>query len=105
MCNFTDRTAGMNEKTHSAKNGSISLVYRVIHRLPELGLVDCDLGVPPSYPAAQPLLPYSHGPRQNWANSATLRIKVNPVHEQMQHPVFSLDLLAFTKFRFQRDTS
>ena len=48
-------------------------------RGPGLGLVDFDLGVPPSCPAAQlaaqPLLPYSHQTRQN---SGTLKIQVNP---------------------------
>ena len=42
------------------------------------GWVDFDLGVPPACPAAQPLLPNSNQPRQNWADSGTPKIKVNP---------------------------
>ena len=55
----------------------------------DLGWVDFDLGVPPSCPSAQPLLPNSHQPKQNWADSGTLKIQVNPnpVHEQMNYPV------------------
>ena len=43
--------------------------YRVIHMLVDLGLVDFDLGVPPSCPAAQPLLLNSHQPKLKWAES------------------------------------
>ena len=50
--------------------------YRVIHLVNNLGGVDFDLGVPPSCPSAQPLLPNSHQPRQNWADSGTLKIQV-----------------------------
>ena len=57
---------------------SNAFVYRVSHLLVDLGLVDFDLGVPPSYPAAQPFLPNSHQPRQNGADSGTLKIQVNP---------------------------
>ena len=39
--------------------------YRVIRMLVDLGWVDFDLGVPPSCPTAQPLLPNSHQPKQN----------------------------------------
>ena len=53
-------------------------VYRVPHLLVDLGWVDFDLGVPPSCPLAQPLLPNSNQPRQNWADSGTLKIQVNP---------------------------
>ena len=53
-------------------------VYRVIHLVVDLGLVEFDLGVPPSCPSAQPLLPNSHQPKQNWADSVTLKIQVNP---------------------------
>ena len=35
------------------------------------GRVDFDLGVPPSCPVAQPFLPYSHQPKQNWADGGT----------------------------------
>ena len=40
-------------------------VYRVSHLLVALGWVDFDLGVPPSWPAAQLLLPNSNQPKQN----------------------------------------
>ena len=40
--------------------------------------VESDLGVPPSRPAAQPLLPNSRQHRQNWADSGTLKIQFNP---------------------------
>ena len=40
-------------------------VYRVAYVVANLGSVDLDLGVPPSCPTAQPLLPNSHQPRQN----------------------------------------
>ena len=53
-------------------------MYRVSHLLMDLGLVDFDLGVPPSCPAAQPLLPNSHQPKQIRADSGTLKILVNP---------------------------
>ena len=45
-----------------------------------LGWVDCDLDVPPSCPASQRIPPNSHQPRQNWADSGTLEIQVNPTH-------------------------
>ena len=40
------------------------------------------------HPAAQPLLPNSNQPRQNWADSGTPKIQVNPtqVLGQMNHP-------------------
>ena len=37
-----------------------------------------DLGVPPFCPTAQPIRPNSHLPKQNWADSGTCKIKVNP---------------------------
>ena len=42
-----------------------------------------------SCPAAQPLLPTSHQPKQNQAEGGTAKIKVNPtqVHQEMCHPV------------------
>ena len=51
------------------------------------GWVGFDLGVPPSCPAAQPLLPNCNQPRQNWADSGTPKIPVNPtqVLGQMNH--------------------
>ena len=42
--------------------------YRVSHLLVELGRDDFDLGVPPSCPAVQPLLPNFHQSRQNQAH-------------------------------------
>ena len=51
--------------------------YRVFHLLVHLGGVDFDLGVPSSCPAAQPLLPNSHQPKQSRADSGTLEIQVN----------------------------
>ena len=46
-------------------------------------------GVPPSCPAAQPVLPISHQPRQNQAEGGTAKNKVNPteVRQEMDHPV------------------
>ena len=49
-------------------------LYRASHALVDLGWVEFDFGVPP---AAQPLLPESHQPRQNQADSGTLKIQVN----------------------------
>ena len=45
--------------------------------------------VPPFGPAAQPLLPISHQPKQNQAEGGTNKIEVNPTQlsEQMDHPV------------------
>ena len=47
----------------------------------------CD--VPPSCPAAQPVLPISHQPRQNQAKGGTAKINVNPteVRREMGLPV------------------
>ena len=61
----------------SVYNNKVSQ-YRVSHLLVDLGWVDFDLGVPPSCPTAQPLLPNSHQPRENWSGSETLKIQVNP---------------------------
>ena len=52
-------------------------LYRASHVLEELGWVDFDFCVPPSCPAAQPLLPNSHQPKQSRADSGTLEIQVN----------------------------
>ena len=62
-----------------------------VHLLLDLGWVDFDLGAPPSWPAAQRLGPNFHLLRQNWADSGTTNIKVNPtqsqVSERMNHPL------------------
>ena len=55
-----------------------AMAYRVSHVLVDQGWVDFDLGVPPFCPAPQTHLPNSHQPRQNWADSGTLKIQVNP---------------------------
>ena len=54
------------------------------------------LTVPPPCPAAVPILPVSHLPQQNAADSGTAKNKVNPtpVRDLMPHPVFQC---------FQRD--
>ena len=57
--------------------------YRLSHLLMDLGWVDFDLGVPPSCPAAQPLLPNYHQPKQSLANSGTLSIQVNKTQSQL----------------------
>ena len=51
--------------------------------LVDLGWVDLDFYVPPSGPAAQPLLPNSHQPNQSWADSGTLEIQVNKTQSQL----------------------
>ena len=60
-----------------------------------------DLGVPPSCPAAQPLLANSHQPEQNWADGGTTKIKVNPTHvsQQMNHHVCLLADFVFWPFQ------
>ena len=50
--------------------------YRVSYLFVDLGVFD--LGVSPSYPAAQPLLPNSHLFKQNGADSGSLKIQDNP---------------------------
>ena len=50
---------------------------RMSHLLVDLGLVDLDFCAPPPCPAAQPLLPNSHQPKQSRADSGTLKIQVN----------------------------
>ena len=59
------------------------------HLLAKLGWVDFVWDVSPSFPAAQQLLPNSHQPRQNRADSGRVKIKVNPtqVRHVMGHPV------------------
>ena len=66
-----------------------ALLYGVTHRLRDLGWVDFDLVVASSCPAAQPLLPNSYQPKQNWADIGTTKVKVNPtqVFEQKNRPV------------------
>ena len=57
---------------------SLQLLYRVSHMLVDPGWFDFDLGVPPSRPAAQSLLPNSHQDRQYWGDSGTLKFQFNP---------------------------
>ena len=52
--------------------------YRVPYLLVDVGWVDFNLCDPLSCPAAQPRLPNSHLPRQNWADSGTVKIQINP---------------------------
>ena len=84
---FADgRTMGMgvrvrllveSSQTESSPNSSQIFYYRVSHVLLDLGWVDFYFRVPPSCPTVQPLLPNSHQPRQNQADSGTLKIQVN----------------------------
>ena len=69
----------------------LELLSRVIHLLRDLGRVEFDSDVPPYCPAAQPLLPNSHQPKQNWADGGTTKIKVNPtqISEQMNHQILA----------------
>ena len=62
--------------------------YRSISWRISVGLTIWD--VPPAFPAAQPVLPISHQPRQNQAEGGTAEIKVNPteVRQEMDLPVF-----------------
>ena len=70
-------------------NKRMNTLYRVTHLLANLGWADFDLDVPPSCPAAHPLLPNSHQPEQNQADSGTVKIQVNPtqVLGQTNYPV------------------
>ena len=74
------------------KTAFCSLVVQSDSSVVDLGWVDFDFGVPYSCPFVQPLRPNSHKPRQNWADSRTPKIKVNPsnVHQLMEHPVVRL---------------
>ena len=45
-----------------------------------LGWVGFDLDVPPTFPAAQTILPYSYLPKQSQTGSGMFKIKVNPTH-------------------------
>ena len=88
-----NRFAGPSSSTCSCVTLSKENEYMVTHIFVDLGWVDFELGVPPSCPSAQPLLPNSHKPRPNWADSGALTIQVNPVHKQIGHPVVFLALL------------
>ena len=57
--------------------------------LMDLGWVDFDLGVPPSCPSAQPLLPNFDQPRQNCAAIEYTQNSSQPSHEHVGHPVVS----------------
>ena len=57
--------------------------YKVFHLPVALAWADLDLDVPPSCPAAQPLLPHSHQPKQIRADSGTLEIQVNQTQSQL----------------------
>ena len=67
-------------------------MYRVSHLVIDLGWVDFDMSFPPFCSAAKPLLPNSHQPRQNWADSGTITIEVNQnhVYDKMGCLVFHL---------------
>ena len=69
-------------------------MYRVSHLLMDLGLVDFDLGVPPSCPATSAKFPPTKAdPGRQWDTQNPSQ--PNPVHEQMGHPVV-LHYLVFT---------
>ena len=55
-----------------------STMYRVFHLLRDLGWVELDFDVPLCYLATQPLLPNSHQPKHNCADSGTPKMQVNP---------------------------
>ena len=55
----------------------VRYVIQVVPSARGLGWIDFDLRVQPCCPAAQPLLPNYHQPRQNWAESGILKIQVN----------------------------
>ena len=63
--------------------------YRVFHLLWDLGWDDLNLNVPQCCLAAQPLLPNSHQPQQNWADSGTHKIQVNlaQVSQPLKFPI------------------
>ena len=73
--------------------GKLAKEYRLSHLFVDLGWVDFDLGVPLSCPGAQPLLLHTHQPRQNWADSGTLRIQVR------RHPVLFFVFFLGHRFR------
>ena len=86
-CIQTEGSVAAATRTHTQR-------YRETHLLPNIGpmsLVELTLiwDIPPSCPAAQPVLPISHQPRQNQAEGGTAKIKVNPtqVRQEMGLPV------------------
>ena len=77
----------------------MKVLYRVSHLLViDLGLVDFDLSVPPFCPAAKPLLPNSHQPRQSWADSGTIKIQVNINKSTTRCPVLRHPIRVGTRF-------
>ena len=52
---------------YSLNSRNIHSMYRVILMVRDMGCVDFDLYVPPSYPVAQPILPHSYLFKQNWS--------------------------------------
>ena len=77
-------------------NAVISSLYRVNLVVVQLGLilVVFDLHVPPSRPAAQPILSNSQLPKQNQVENGTPRIQVKPtkVSDHQIHPVLKVRL-------------
>ena len=67
--------------------------YRVSHLLMDLGWVDFDLGVPLTCPATQPLLPNSHHPKPNRADSGRPKIKFNPTQSTSKWDTYICCLL------------
>ena len=55
-------------------------MYRVNRQVSVLGWVDFDLDVPLILPAAQPVLPLSHQPKQDQADGGIAKIKVRDVY-------------------------
>ena len=70
----------------------LGVVYRVGHLVVLWVGLTLICYVPPSCPAAQPVLPISHQPKQNQAEGGTAEIKLNPTQlsKQMDHPVINL---------------
>ena len=62
-----------------------------------LGWVDFDLGVPPSCPAAQPLLPNSHQPNQNRADGGTLKIQVDPTQSTSRWDTLCINSVSYLR--------
>ena len=66
-------------------------MYREVHLFANLGCVDNDLDCYTTSPCCyvNMVLPDSHLPQQNLANSATAKTKPNPtqLRDQMPHPV------------------
>ena len=57
--------------------GQLLYHYSGSHVLVNFGLVDFIFDVLPSLPAAQPILPNSHQPRQIWTESNPFEIQIN----------------------------